>query len=328
MSSQESDRFARYLAAKTSVDDRARNARVWEAMTAAFRGPASGARTESPLEVLEVGAGIGTMIERLVSHDVLSDAVYTAVDLSRERLATARERLPVALATHGWRTADPDLDPELDPDRGPRSGSERLRFERDGQGLEVVLVPSDATAWLRMRDAGSLDVVIAHAVLDELDAEVFLPLMRSRLRPGGIAYASLCFDGLTAVEPEIERALDARIEERYHATMDARLRAGAPSGDSRSGRHLFSRLRRFGFELLAAGGSDWVVAAGPGGYEGDEAFFLEYLVDGVQRALSADPAFAPGEVEAWTAARHAQIERGELVWIAHNLDLLAGIPDA
>lgn len=320
MSSQESDRFARYLAAKTSVDDRARNARVWAAVTAAFRGPASGARTGSPLEVLEVGAGIGTMIERLVSHDVLPDAVYTAVDLSRESLATARERLPAALATLGWRTAGPEL--------GPQSGSERLRFERDGQRLEVVLVPSDATAWLRMRDAGSLDVVIAHAVLDELDAEVFLPLMRSRLRPGGIAYASLCFDGLTAVEPEIERALDARIEERYHATMDVRLRAGAPAGDSRSGRHLFTRLRRLGFELLAAGGSDWVVAAGPGGYEGDEAFFLGYLVDGVHRALAADPAFAPGEVEAWAAARHAQIERGELVWIAHNLDVLAGIPDA
>jgi hypothetical protein len=35
---------------------------------------------------------------------------------------------------------------------------------------------------------------------------------------------------------------------------------------------------------------------------------------------------APAEVGAWTAARHAQIERGELVWISHNLDVLARAP--
>ena len=312
----ESNRFARYLAAKTSVDDRARNRLVWEALAGALAGLLRGAG--GPLEILEIGAGIGTMIERLVAHDMLPHAVYTAVDLAPENLAAARERLPPALAAHGWRAVD--------------TSAGRLRFERlnleSGGRLEVVLTPSDAAGWLAARPPASLDLVIAHAVLDELDADSVLPLLASRLSPGGIAYASLCFDGVTAIEPTVEADLDARVEERYHATMDSRTRGGAPAGDSRSGRHLFARLRRHGFELLAAGGSDWVVAAGASGYPGDEAFFLRYLVDLVDRALAADPAFTPGEVAAWTAERHAQIDRGELVWIAHNLDLLAGVPDA
>jgi len=308
----ESNRFARYLAAKTSVDDRARNRRVWEALAKALPGLARGAGGR--LEVLEIGAGIGTMIERLASHDMLPHGTYTALDHAPANLDAARERLPPALAAHGWRAAE--------------GAPDRLRFRRDSGRFEVVLAAAEAADWLATRPAASLDLVIAHAVLDELDADAVLPLVASRLSTGGLAYASLCFDGVTAIEPEVDADLDARVEQRYHATMDERTRGGAPAGDSRAGRHLFARLRRHGFELLAAGGSDWVVSAGAGGFAGDEAFFLRYLVDLVDGALAADPAFAPGEVAAWTAARHAQIDRGELVWIAHNLDLLARVPDA
>jgi hypothetical protein len=80
---------------------------------------------------------------------------------------------------------------------------------------------------------------------------------------------------------------------------------------------------------VAAGGADWVVFAEPPGagqarrYPDDEAFFLHYLVDVVGGALDGDAAFAPGEVTTWVARRHAQVDRGELVWIAHNLDVLA-----
>ena len=108
-------------------------------------------------------------------------------------------------------------------------------------------------------------------------------------------------------------------------------RNGAPCGDSRSGRHLPAQLRAAGLELLAAGGSDWVVLAGPEGtgpegYPGDEAFFLRYLVDTIDGALADAPDVAAPELAAWTAARHGQIDRGELVWISHNLDALARAP--
>ena len=53
--------FARYLTAKKSVDDRALNRHVWQSLVAALPR----ATPEQPLQILEVGAGLGTMVERL-----------------------------------------------------------------------------------------------------------------------------------------------------------------------------------------------------------------------------------------------------------------------
>ena len=61
--------FPRYLAAKKSVDDRALNRRVWETLAQSL--PAA---SPAPLRVLEVGAGIGTMLERLLESGLLLPA--------------------------------------------------------------------------------------------------------------------------------------------------------------------------------------------------------------------------------------------------------------
>src|SRR5260370_37157508 len=51
----------RYLAAKKSVDDRALNWQVWQRLVTALPR----ATPQQPLRILEVGAGIGNMVERL-----------------------------------------------------------------------------------------------------------------------------------------------------------------------------------------------------------------------------------------------------------------------
>jgi len=50
--------------------------------------------TEQPLRILEVGAGIGSMVERLLAGDVLTHATYTAIDNAPVLLTEARRRLP------------------------------------------------------------------------------------------------------------------------------------------------------------------------------------------------------------------------------------------
>ncbi len=52
--------FTRYLAAKKSVDDRALNEHTWQAL--------AGALPHKGVQVLEIGAGIGTMVERIVKR--------------------------------------------------------------------------------------------------------------------------------------------------------------------------------------------------------------------------------------------------------------------
>ncbi len=53
--------FTRYLSSKKSVDDRSLNRSVWNSLNAAFSAYSS----ERP-KVLELGSGIGTMVERVI----------------------------------------------------------------------------------------------------------------------------------------------------------------------------------------------------------------------------------------------------------------------
>jgi hypothetical protein len=107
--------------------------------------------------------------------------------------------------------------------------------------------------------------------------------------PDGLFYCPITFDGGAVFQPEIALEFDAATETCDHQTMDQRLMAGAPSGDSCPGRHLFARLRATGVEVCAAGSSDWVVFADPNGYAADEAYFPHCIIHTVHAALAGHP---------------------------------------
>ncbi|MBL8045751.1 MAG: class I SAM-dependent methyltransferase [Anaerolineales bacterium] len=272
--------FQRYLASKKTVDDRALNAHVWQ--TLACHLPAHAPR------VLEVGAGIGTMAERLAERRTLTRAHYTVLDEQAENIAVARERLAACSP-----------------------------FTLDFQIAEAVEFCA------RPEQSGQYDVLIAHAFLDLLDLRSAVPALLAALKPGGVFYFTLNFDGGTFFQPEIERALDDQIEALYHRTMDERLTNNLPSGDSRSGRHLFGVLRECRAEILAAGSSDWTVFAQPDGrYPADEAYFLHFIIHTLHGALCHHPELNHAHFENWITQRHAHIERGDLVYIAHQMDFV------
>ncbi len=302
--------YIRYLSAKKSVDDRALNRNVLDAFVRALP-PAT---PDLPLRVIEVGAGIGTMIERLMAYDLFGDANYTAIDANAAHIAELNRRLPNWAEKRGFNV---DVLPALDATR------RRLRFSRD---VRTVVVESRAIdVWDFCADdhyQGTWDVLIAHAVLDLLDAPHALPHLLSLLRNGGLFYFTINFDGATIFEPAIDPAFDAEIERLYHQTMDERITDGAHAGDSRTGRHLFQWLRRSGGDIIAAGSSDWVVFSGQHGYPADETYFLHFIVDTVRGALGQHPALASqhDRFAAWIAQRHRQIDDGTLVYIAHQID--------
>ena len=76
--------FPRYLEAKKSVDDRALNRQVCEVLSEQLQSYPG----RKPLSVLEIGAGIGTMIERLLEWNLIHDASYTEIGR-----ASCRERV-------------------------------------------------------------------------------------------------------------------------------------------------------------------------------------------------------------------------------------------
>ena len=90
--------FTRYLAAKKSVDDRALNRHVWQRLGQALPEVVS----DRAVQVLEIGAGIGTMVERVVEWRLLQQATYTAIDIDPETIIEGRHRLPTWMNAHGF----------------------------------------------------------------------------------------------------------------------------------------------------------------------------------------------------------------------------------
>ena len=291
--------YARYLAAKTTVDDRALNRHVLAELRRLM--PAGAPR------VLEVGAGLGTMVARLIDWNVVGTGEYILLDTDRLLLDHSRRWLRDWAAARGLRG-------DLLPD-GLQVGDLRVRLEH----AELGRHPRAA------RDAPA-DMLIANAVLDLVDMPAVLPGLLRSLVPGGVYWFTINYDGESIFEPGHPH--DGQVMQAYHREMDERVRYGRPAGESRTGRHLFHHLRAAGAPALAAGSSDWVVSAGPdGNYPGDEANFLRSILSTIQDALRGRPdRVEPADLAGWLAVRGRQLAAGELVYIAHQLDFVGRSP--
>lgn len=278
--------FTRYLAAKQTVDDRSLNYAVWQTLAAAL--------PSGPIEVLEVGAGTGSMIDRLDARGLIpAGGHYTAIDGDPDNIAAARERRATASVP-----------------------------------FAVELETADVYAFARREHGRRLwDVVIAHAFLDLMDVPRLLPELFALLRPGGLFYFPINFDGLTILEPPIDPIFDSQVTELYHRTMDERRIDGRRTGGSRAGRTLLSQIPAAGGKVMAAGASDWVVFPRDGVYAADEAYFLHYILHFFEDSLAGRPELDQQRFRSWMARRRKQIEDGELIFIAHQIDVCGRVSD-
>jgi hypothetical protein len=291
--------YARYLAAKTTVDDRALNRHVLAELRRLM--PAGAPR------VLEVGAGLGTMVARLMDWGAIGGGEYRLLDADRQLLDSSRQWLS------DWAAAQ-SLRSDLLPD-GLRVGDLRVR-----------LVHAELGSYLETARGAAADVLIANAVLDLVDVPAVLPGLLRLLVPGGIYWFTINYDGESIFAPGHPH--DDQIMRAYHRDMDERFRYGRRAGESRTGRRLFHHLRAAGAPALAAGSSDWVVSAGPdGSYPADEAYFLRSILNTIQNALQNRQDWVePADLAGWLAERGRQLAAGELVYIAHQLDFVGRSP--
>ena len=129
--------YARYLAAKTTVDDRALNRYVLTELRRLM--PAHAPR------ILEVGAGLGTMVARLMGWGAVGAGEYILLDADRQLLDCSRQWLRDWAAARGLRS-----DPLPD---GLRVGDLRVR-----------LVHAELGSYLEAAHGAAADVLIANAV--------------------------------------------------------------------------------------------------------------------------------------------------------------------
>jgi SAM-dependent methyltransferase len=291
--------YARYLDAKTTVDDRAINRQV---LAELCRLMPAGA-----LRVLEVGAGLGTMVARLLDWGVVGAGDYVLLDADRQLLDCSRRWL------RDWAAAR-DLHCDLLPD-GLQVGDLRVR-----------LVHAELRSYLDAGHGKLADVLIANAVLDLVEVPAVLPGLLRLLVPGGVYWFTINYDGDSVFAPSDRH--DEQVMQAYHRDMDQRIRYGRPAGESRTGRRLFRHLRDAGAPALAAGSSDWVVyPAADGNYPADEAYFLRCILDTIRDALRSRQEWVdPVDLADWLAVRRQQLAAGELVYIAHQLDFVGRSP--
>jgi SAM-dependent methyltransferase len=293
--------FPRYLLAKQSVDDRALNRVVLADLQNALATWPIG----QALRVVEVGAGIGTMLARLLRWGVLPPQVeYILVDEMQENIDFARNWLAEWGKQNGF---------------DAQTGEDGLRFSAPGANIQIRFCQADVFDFMRAEAGFGYDLLVAHAFLDLMPMPESLLSLFGLLKPDGLAWLTVNFDGVTSLEPVLNPALDALIERLYHQSMDLR-----PSGgDSQSGRHLFGHIEQAGGEIVSAGASDWVVYPAKGQYPAEEAYFLHFILHFFENSLEEHPQLDAGQFANWLAGRREQIRQGKLVYIAHQMDFLA-----
>jgi predicted O-methyltransferase YrrM len=301
----EPDRYSypRYLTAKKTVDDRALNRRVWDRFVEALVASAA------PIRVLEVGGGVGATVQRIVEALESRSAGplrYTIVDIEADNIETARASLRDWAEDQGYSV----------------SGTDPQEWTDGPIDVSVAFRTADLFDLADAHDGPPYDVLVAQAVFDLLPIPDAHRALAPLLRPGGLWYLPIHFDGVTAFEPTLDAALDARIERLFHESMD-----DAPDPPNRSGaqcgRRLLTHFRDADAPLLEAGASDWIVLPQNDAYPGDEAYFLHHILHFVETELSGHPELDAGAFREWIATRRRQVEAGELIYIAHQLDVLA-----
>ena len=298
------DDFQRYLRAKRTVDDRALDRRLVARLRDSLAGRVADGETVS---VLELGAGIGTMVTRFIEWDVLpATAVhYTAVDLRQANVDAVSEQL------RNWASGRP-VTVDSANGRVTLSGAERE--------VTVEPVAADAVEYVETARADH-DLLVAAALLDIVD-NVPLSTFLDALDTGGLYYFPLTFDGATRFRPRHPH--DSAVERAYHEHMDTK-----SGGNSRAGDSSLIELQQLPGVSVDAAGSDWVVTPNDNGYPADEAYFLEFILGTIERAVG-ERAETTETLQPWLRTRREQLETEQLVYSTHQLDILGrvGDPDA
>ena len=292
--------YVQYLDVKKSIDDRSLNKTVLLEFSTWLR--AESERKET-LKVLEIGAGIGTMIERLLEASLLINCHYIALEPETLFKDAALDRLSEWANKH-------NCDFKIDSAGLWLINSNELN-------LRIEWVEADAGKIDKLFGEDEFDVLLSHAVIDLLPVPEIMPSILEKLKAQGGCYFSLNFSGGTDFYPEHES--DHVISSNYHADMDSRF----PDIDwqpSLTGSTLPNWLKNYGCQKVIEGESDWQLGElgeleESGGLNKEDGLFVRNILDTIKKALTDLPG-----LDAWLSVRYKQLEQRQLAIRISNRD--------
>lgn len=300
--------FERYLRAKVSVDAISFNQGVWDGFVEQINNV-----EHTHLQVLEIGGGIGTMAKKFIDQFSSGAGNYLIVE-QNSKLAKAAKNNLIDWADN----VEDDSDVRLD---------DHVRFHARKGNWTIQFVEMDIYSWMALQDKNNfLNVLIGHAILDLLDTSKFFAKIAHLLKEQALLYFPINYDGLSIFEPQDEAKRDEEIWRLYHQSMDQRLIGGKRSGDSQSGRHLFGHLQTAGLQVLMAGSSDWLIFPKNNVYTKNERYFLLHIIKTIEDELGDHPQLDKKDFRQWIELRKEQVLSGKLMYLAHQIDVLAVLP--
>ena len=280
--------YVKYLDVKKNIDDRSLNEVVWNNFSNWLKAKNE---LDIRLKVLEIGAGIGTMIERLLESSLLKHCHYTALEPESSFKEAAKTRLM------SWANA------------------QRINFEissggvwlLSGKNLDLTIdwIEAEADKIDQLLNNECFDLLLSHAVIDLLPVPALMPEILNKLKEHGGFYFSLNFSGSTRFFPSDQS--DEEIINNYHKDMDARF-PELNWQPSRTGEVLPEWLQSYGCKKVVKGESDWSLSC-------EDALFIKNILDTINKALKGQPG-----IEEWLTKRYEQLNQDQLKIEISNSD--------
>jgi len=296
--------YTHYLESKSTIDERALHPRVWSRFTEElFMGRASA-------RVLEAGGGTGSMCQRVIDAAKsagVKSLHYVLVDMRADNVEAARRNVGTWARGEGFDVFGTD---------------QRMVLADQALDVELRLIEADIFEFCDSNQKTSHNAVIAQALIDLFSAKESIGQISRVVASGALWYLPINFDGVTAFVPEVSASFDAKVERLFHESMrhaDANNRSG-----SHSGRKVLEAFSAGGYQLVDVAGSDWVVRPTPDGtYPGDEDYFLYYILNLIDKELHDHDQLDTDKFQSWLQKRRDQVADGELIYLTHQLDVLA-----
>jgi SAM-dependent methyltransferase len=262
------------------------------------------------------------MLRRTLDLEPTGNVKLVGLDEDARNLSAGVDRMEQVLRSRGWEIAEVKRGPEARSIRGRKEATDvRVEF------LQGELLDPNTTGGLQ-----PFDFVTAHAFMDLIPLDRGVSIIRKLLKPGGVFYSTLNYDGLTLLLPEYEDPGFERLLLRiYNRSMELRRIGSRKTGGSLSGRRLYQALLDGAFRILEVGPSDWSVFPPGGGYTEGQQLFLTAVLSMIEEEArryrrepgGGIPAVSPERLDLWYSERLEAVRNHRLSLIVHQLDLLA-----